>query len=330
MLLARLDANPFRPAWWLRNRHLQTAWGPLFGHPPPFTPSRQVWETPDGDELSIYVHRGDPDGPWVLLLHGLEGCIRSFYIQRLTRTFHQLGWNVAVMVFRSCDGVINKTQRLYHLGETTDLDFVVSELSGRFGVERLYLAGMSLGANVLCKWLGESGDDVPEVVQGAAALSPPFEPDVAIEQFESALFGYYSRRFLKRLIPKALEKERQFPGCLDADQVRRCTRFRDFDTAVTARLHGFRDAADYWKRCGCRAFLPAIRVPAMLLASSDDPLNPGETIPRDLADASDYLIPQWTERGGHGGFVAGLSPWQVRYWMDEQVVRFFTALESGP
>jgi len=298
------------------------------GQPPLVPDERHVWDTPDGDELSLYLYRGAPDRPWVLLLHGLEGCFRSCYIRRLNHYLHAAGWNVATMIYRSCDGKINKTKRIYHLGETTDLDFVVAQLPERLGVERLYLAGMSLGANVLCKWLGECGDQAPDIVQGAAALSPPFKPGEAIAQFETALFGYYARRFLKTLIPKALAKERQFPGCIDVEKVRSCTSFTLYDTEVTARLHGFRDAQDYWDRVGCHQFLADIRVPTMLLTSSDDPFNPGHTIPHEIADASDYLIPQWNDRGGHGGFVMGSRPWKPRYWMESQVVRFFEALDA--
>lgn len=262
-------------------------------------------------------------------MHGLEGCIRSYYIPRLNGAFHELGWNVASLIFRSCDGAINKTKRIYHMGETGDLDFLVAQLPERLGADRLYIAGMSLGANVLCKWLGEHGGGVPPVVQGAAALAPPFQPEIAINQFGATFFGIYNRRFLRTLIAKAVEKERQFPGCIDIEKVRNCTSFRVYDTEVTARLHGFKDAHDYWEKVGCHQFLADIRVPTLLLTAEDDAFNPAHTIPREAAEASDYLIPQWTERGGHGGFVSGRWPWAARYWMDEQVVRYFTALEAG-
>lgn len=327
-LLSLLDAHPFYPAWWLRNRHAQTIWGPKLARAPRIPYDRQVWETPDGDDLSVYVYRGEADKPWVLLMHGLEGCIGSYYIPRLNRDFHAIGWNVATLIFRSCDGAINKAKRIYHMGETGDLDFVVSELPARLGVSHLYIAGMSLGANVLCKWLGEYGDAVPPLVRGAAALSPPFQPERAIEQFGTTFFGFYNRFFLKTLIRKAIEKEQQFPGCIDVEKVRNCTDFHTYDTEVTARLHGFRDARHYWEEVGCGQFLSAIRVPTMLLTSEDDAFNPAHTIPRDVADESAYLIPQWTAHGGHGGFVAGHWPWAPRYWMDEQVLRFFTALEA--
>ena len=325
---ALLNQTPFRPAWWLRNQHLQTVWGPLVRRQSPVAYEREQWETPDGDLLSLYFHRGDSEKPWVLLLHGLEGTINSFYITAFNHAFHQLGWNVATLIFRSCDGAINKTNRIYHMGETTDLDWVVSQLPERHGVSRLHLVGVSLGANVLCKWLGEQGNGVPAIVASAAAISPPFRPDIAIDTLETALFGLYVKRFLKTLVPKALEKERQFPGAIVVDRVQHCTSFRDFDTDVTARLHGFDDAMDYWKKVGCAQFLADIRVPTLLLTSEDDPFNPPETIPREIADTSEYLYPQWTTRGGHVGFVAGRWPWQAHYWLEQQLLRFAQAIEE--
>lgn len=325
-LQAHLDRHPFRPAWWLRNRHAQSCWGPLVRRQAPVTYERETWGTPDGDRLTVCINRGEPEKPWVLLLHGLEGTIDSFYVTSFNHAFHRRGWNVATMLFRSCDGAINDTRRIYHMGETTDLDFVVGELPERHGVASLYLAGVSLGGNVLCRWLAERGDDVPPIVRAAAAMSPPFRPDVAVDHFEKSLFGLYTRKFLRTLIPKAIEKERQFPGCIDVDAVRGCTNFRVYDTEVTARLHGFEDAMDYWLQVGCGHVLEDIRVPTMLVTSADDPFNPASTIPREAAARSPWLYPQWTARGGHVGFVGGPWPWKPRYWLDEQLVRFFTAV----
>ena len=326
---AILGKTPFCPPWWLRNQHLQTCWGPLIRRQDQVDYEKEVWETPDEDHLSLYLHRGDPEKPWVLLLHGLEGCIHSFYLTAFNNAFHELGWNVATMMFRSCDGGINKTNRIYHMGETSDLDWVVSELPRRLQVTQLHLVGVSLGANVMCKWLGETGGNVPDLIHSAAAVSPPFRPDIAIDTLETALFGIYVKRFLRTLVPKALKKERQFPGCIDAQKVRVCNNFRDFDTDVTARIHGFEDAMDYWKKVGCAQFLEDVRVPLLLITSADDPFNPPQTIPREIADRSDYLYPQWTYRGGHVGFVSGPWPWKADYWLEKQLVRFFTAITES-
>jgi len=138
----------------------------------------------------------------------------------------------------------------------------------------------------------------------------------------------YSKRFLRTLVPKALEKERQFPGSMDVDRVRRSRTFEEFDTHATAALHGFRDAHDYWARSSSGPVLGRIRRPTLLLSAADDPFNPAWTLPRAVADASPYLHPLFPDTGGHVGFVYGPWPWRARRWGEEQVVRFFESYES--
>ncbi|MBI2425308.1 MAG: alpha/beta fold hydrolase [Candidatus Hydrogenedentes bacterium] len=327
-VMAALNAHPFRPAWWLAHRHLQTCWSPLFRRRPAVPLEHERVDTPDGDFLDLYHCQGDPGKPGVVLLHGLEGTLNSFYIPAINNVFHELGWNVTTMMFRTCGTELNRACRAYHMGETSDLAFLMNLLHERHPDRPFYIAGVSLGANVLLKWLGELNDAAPPHIRGAAAISPPFDPAAGIEQFHREFFGLYAKKFLRTLLPKALEKERQFPGCIDAQKVRACTDFYVYDTEVTARLHGYDDAWDYWRRVGCGQFLPHVRVPTLLLTSRDDPFNPAHTIPGELVEASHHLHPQWTDRGGHVGFVGGRLPWQPAYWMEAQVRRFFTAYDA--
>ncbi len=326
-ILAELARHPYRAPAWLQWNHGQTAWGPFFRREalPPYR--LEHIETPDDDFLRLHILDAKPDAPTALLLHGLEGSVQSAYNIGMARLLSGAGWNVVAMEFRSCGGVMNRAKRLYHSGETTDLAFVVDELIHRNPAARIYLAGTSLGGNVTAKWLGESAESIPQNIQGAAVVCPPFDLLRSGPHIDHVLGGAYVRHFLKTLIPKAIEKEAQYPGCVDLDRIRNAKTFEDFDTWGTAALHGFEDAFDYWRRVACGQFLPDIRVPTMLLASADDPFNPPDTLPRDAAEASPYLIPQFTNRGGHVGFVYG-PPWRPRYWAEEHVVRYFTLLES--
>ena len=323
-----LDAHPFHPAWWLRGPHQQSFWGPFVRarHPLPFRLER--WDTPDGDFLRMHFRETHPGRPWLLQLHGLEGSVRSFYVSGIARAVERLGWNVAVMEFRACGGEMNRAPRVYHMGETTDLDFAVRTLLERLPEAELYLSGVSLGGNVLAKWLGEQGARVPANIRAAAVVSAPFNPAISAPQFHEILFGFYSWNFLRTLVPKAVEKDRQYPGVLDIEAIKASRDFYAYDTLVTARLHGFEDAVDYWTRVGCHQFLPEIRVPTLLLSSADDPFNPPETLPHDAVAASPWLIPQFTTHGGHVGFVAGRSPRRARYWADDQLARFFDACHT--
>lgn len=327
-VLNLLNRNPFVAPWWLANGHAQSFWGPIMRRHLEVDYRAERWDTPDDDFIYVKFQDGNPDAPLVVLLHGLEGSANSPYMKGFNLAFKQLGWNVATLEFRFCSGEINRAMRIYHMGETTDCDFVVRKLAERYPDKPIFLCGFSLGGNVLAKWLGEEGNRVPRNVRAAAVISPPFDPGVSAPTFHEILGGFYADNFLKTLKPKALAKAAQYPGVLDVKALEACHDFYTYDTIVTAAFHGFEDAEDYWRKVGCHQFLDGIRVPTMLLTSADDPFNPAETIPRAIADDSPWLHPQWTERGGHVGFVMGGSPLRVRYWTEEQTVTFFRAYEE--
>jgi hypothetical protein len=261
----------------------------------------------------------------VILLHGLEGCVESHYVLGQADALSRRGWSVVAMEHRSCGGELNRARRLYHSGETSDLDFLLRRLRAEGGGNQLYASGVSLGGNVLAKWLGELGVEAATLLDGAAAISPPYDLTVSGPVLDRALGGFYVRRFLRGLVPKAIAKEQQYPGCLDVEAVRRSRTFAEFDTHATAALHGYRDAQDYWARVSCGQFLEGVRVPLLLVSAADDPFNPGSTLPHRQVAANPWLVPSFTEHGGHVGFVHG-APWRTRHWAEEQVERFFAGL----
>lgn len=322
---AELDRYPFRPVWWARSALAQTVCGAWTRGPREDALRLERWDLPDGDFLRVHFADGDPDAPLVLLLHGLEGSCRSGYVAHLLREVTRAGWSFAVMEFRSCGGELNRAMRSYHSGATDDLDHVVARLCELRPRRPLCVVGYSLGGNVLLKWLGEQGERAPAQVLAAAAVSTPFDLEVAARRCDERYRGLIARHFLDTLIPKALAKGRQHPGVLDADAVARCRTFATFDDLVTAPLHGFRDAQHYWRSQSCAQFLPAVRRPTLLVSSADDPLVPASVWPHDAIAESPYLIAQFSERGGHCAFVSGGVPgWPVR-WAEAQVLRFLSA-----
>jgi uncharacterized protein len=327
-VLAELEQHPYRPPAWLRWKHGQTVWAPFFRYEPEPAYELVRLDTPDDDFLRVHRLHGNPDAPTALLLHGLEGCARSKYIMGLGNRFHAQGWNVAALEFRSCGGEMNRARRMYHSGETTDLAFVVDWLAAERPDARIYIAGVSLGGNVTAKWLGESADAVPKNVAGGAVVCSPYDLLRSGPYVDHVLGGAYVKHFLRTLIPKAIEKEKQYPGCVDIERVKQARTFEDFDNWATAVLHGFDDAQDYWRRVACGQFLHHVRTPLMLLSAADDPFNPADTFPHETAAASDYLIPQFMEQGGHVGFVEG-TPARPTYWAEEHVVRYFTTLDAA-
>ncbi len=144
------SAPRYQPAPWLPNPHLHTIWGRLARPLPPVVPRRVRWTTPDDDFLDLLRLDGAGRGtPTFLLLHGLEGSIRSHYLLPTLRLANALGWHANALLFRGCGGEPNRQARSYHSGETTDLAFVVDRLRAERPGAPLVLAGVSLGGNVL-------------------------------------------------------------------------------------------------------------------------------------------------------------------------------------
>lgn len=321
--------RPFRPAWWLRGSHAQTVWGPVARARRAVRFAREVLATPDGDELVVDWLEGPAASPVLVVLHGLEGSSRSAYVQGLARMARGRGWRAAAMNFRSCARdpdrpgrwIPNRRPRLYHSGETGDLDFLLRVLAARDPGATLVAAGVSLGGNVLVKWLGENpGQDV---VRGAAAVSTPYDLAAGARHLEKGLGRFYTAGLLATLRVKAEEAARRFPEAaarIDLARARAARTFWEFDEAATAPLHGFAGADDYYARSSSLSYLPRVKTPTLCLSASDDPFLPSEVLERARRAASPSVRLAVLEAGGHAGFVAGPAPWRARYWAEESVV----------
>lgn len=314
---------PYRPAWFVPGRHLRTLWGKFIRRRPKAPATIERWETPDDDVLLVHRLHGAPGSPLLVLLHGLEGSPNSHYARGLLHRAHTHGWSAAAIVFRTCGGEMNRTRRFYHSGETSDLDFVVRRLTSEMPSTPVVLAGFSLGGNVLLKWLGEGGADVPPAVRAAATVSVPYDLARGSRYINRGFSRVYERHFLRSLVRKAREKRERFPDIPDAHPDRLRTIW-DFDDVVTAPVHGFRDARDYYERSSSLRWLDRIRVPTLLVSAADDPFLPPEVLDEVMRAAShnEYLHCDFPARGGHVGFIAGALPWRPLYWAEHRVMEF--------
>jgi predicted alpha/beta-fold hydrolase len=329
--VSRSSKDTYTPAWWVPGAHLQTLWGKLVRRPPPVPTRVERWATPDGDELE--VRRLDApagslgDVPRLLILHGLEGTIRSHYVLGLLDQARRRGWAADVLIFRGCNGELPRAPRFYHSGETTDLDFVVQRLVRDHPDQPLIAVGVSLGGNVLLKWLGERGNDAPAAFRAAAAVSVPFDLALGSRQIERGFARLYTIHFLRTLRRKALAKLAREPGLFVEEPLRAACTLTDFDDAVTAPVHGFDSAHDYYSRSSSRHFLARIRRPTLLLSAYDDPFLPRKVLD-DVAIMSALnpcINTEFHQHGGHVGFVSGRAPWRPIYYAEERVADYFAA-----
>jgi uncharacterized protein len=325
------DAS-FRAAWFLRGPHAQTVWGRLARPRRLVAVEREVLTTTDDDDLVVDhlpARSRDPSSPRFVLLHGLEGSSNSVYIQGLLAAIARHGYAATAMNFRSCARdarevgrwIMNRRPRLYHSGETSDLDFLVRTLKEREPRRPLVAFGASLGGNVLLKWLGESGGST--LVRAAATMSVPYDLGAGARHLERGLGRLYVRGFLSTLKAKAASVISRFPetkSILSADRIARSRSFYEFDDAATGPLHGFAGADDYYSRSSSLRFLGRIKAPTLCISAFDDPFLPREVLTRAREVASPSMTFLTSENGGHVGFVAGDRPWRCRYWAEETII----------
>jgi uncharacterized protein len=321
------EARPFHPARWLAGPHAQTVAGRLLRvRRSQASFRRERIELPDGDFVDL-DHPADsvaarPDAPLVLLLHGLEGSARRGYALNVYDELARRGVRAVGLNFRSCSGEPNRGARLYHSGDTSDIEFVLRLLADRHPDTARGAIGFSLGGNALLKLLGEQGSTAEALVQAAVAVSVPYDLGAGADSMERTPMGrFYRRRFVKSLVAKVEAKATMLAGSCELDRIRASRSFREFDDAATAPIHGFADAADYYERCSSARYLTGIRLPVLLLHAQDDPFLPADAIPRAAIESNPNLSAIVTTRGGHVGFIEG-SPWSPGFWAEETAAAF--------
>ena len=323
----------FRPAWWLPGPHSQTLWAAVVRRRGKPALERERVELPDGDFLDLDWNGTDSgDAPIVVLLHGLEGSSESPYAWGLLAAFRRRGWPAVVMHFRGCGGEPNRLARCYHSGETGDLAWFAGELARRFPGRPLFAAGVSLGGNVLLKWLGELGAGAP--LAGAAAISVPFDLGQCADRVERGFSKVYRRYLVRQMHLKIRAKFGTWhESPIDLAKLPRWRTFRAFDENVTAPLHGFAGAEDYYRKASSGPWVPRIRIPTLIVQARNDPFVPGTVLP----SPSPSVRMEASPHGGHAGFVAGAVPGRPRYWLEERVPAFFeevlnerTGRDTGP
>jgi uncharacterized protein len=294
------------------------------------TPLRtERWTTPDDDVLELRrldLRTGaSATTPHLVFLHGLEGGTHSHYVANLFAEAMQRGWSADLVLFRGCAGELNHARRFYHSGETTDFDFALRRIVAERPSAPVGLAGVSLGGNVLLKWLGErSANDLPATVHGAVAVSVPFDLARGSRRIARGFSRVYERFFLRSLVAKARQKLARHPDLCDAGALDHVRTLWDFDDVVTAPVHGFRDALDYYTQSSSIHYLSRVRVPTLLLSAVDDPFLPPEVLDevRSIAHDNPALEVEFVRRGGHVGFVSGRVPWRPVYYAEWRVADF--------
>lgn len=318
-----LVPSTYRAPAWLPGGHAQTIAAAKVVPRPRVDYRRERWDTPDEDFIDVDFALPEPASdaaPVLVLFHGLEGSSQSHYALSVMRAAADRGWRGLVAHFRGCSGEPNRLPRAYHSGDSEEGDWILRRVRARWPQARLHAVGISLGGNMLAKWLGERAEDA-RFVTAAASIGAPLDLAAGGEAISRGFSILYTKMFLATLRDKALAKIERFPGVADAAAVRASRNLYEFDNAFTAPLHGFRDTDDYWSRASAKPLLGGVRVPHLVLNARNDPFVPAASLPRSEQVSREVWLEQ-PEEGGHIGFAQGAPPGNLDF-LPQRLFRFF-------
>jgi predicted alpha/beta-fold hydrolase len=311
--------EPFVP--YFRNPHLLTIAGNYWRRELDerrFPVQTVLFDTEPG--VQVLVHSQAPAGEPVaqlILVHGLEGSSSAGYARSLAQAALEAGCATHRFNMRSCGGTEHLSGRtLYHSGQTSDLLAVIRRLSTSAPI---FIAGFSLGGNVVLKLAGELGDAAADLIAGVIATSTPIDLAACVRQLDKPSNLIYARRFVTRLKERVRAKERITPGLFDLAGLKAVRNIYDFDDRFTAQAFSFGSADNYYATQSSNQFLDRIRVPTLLVQAKDDPLIPFAVYDHPAFSTNPHLRLLAIEHGGHLGFISKTKP---RFWLDQVLVNW--------
>ena len=276
---------------------------------------RERINTPDGDFLDLdWAEKGRKR--LLILSHGLEGSSTRGYMRGMANYFFNREWDVLAWNCRSCSGEMNRLPRFYHHADIDDLSFVIDHAGREY--DDIYLAGFSMGGNMILNYLGKLGEGISGKVKGAAVFSVPLVLYSSVQALSGRFNRIYRQRFLKKLGEKIREKSILFPDIISYEGFEEIEQFPEFDNRYTAPLHGFRDAQDFYTKASPRQYLSNIKVPCLIVNAKNDPFLGKECYPLELAKSLKNVFFEMPSGGGHVGFTFGeLSMSYMEYRADK-------------
>ena len=294
--------STYKPPFYFKNGFLSTVYSGLIRRVS-LSQKRERITLSDGDFLDLdWSFSQTKSDKLVILLHGLEGNGQRPYMTGTAKLFNKNNIDAVCINFRGCSGEDNLKYYSYHSGETKDLKAVIKHVISNKTYSEIYLKGISLGANVILKYLGEE-DIFPYQIKAAIAVSVPCYLTGSAKALHTFKNKLYHDRFLKHLLKRLKTKQNKFPESLTIEAFNSIKTLTDFDNVYTAKAHGFEDALDYYMRCSSLQFLPNIKLPTLIINALNDSFLSPECFPVKEAKSNPNLFLEMPNYGGHAGFI---------------------------
>ncbi len=300
----------FRPPWYLRSGHLQTLitgfYRPIANLPPRTTLRCPLPE----NQGNMLMHENLPEGsddyhskPSVLLLHGLGSSHAGTYMTNMALGFVRRGFRVFRVDLPGAGDSYLETPLPPHGACSSIIRNAMQHVSDLYGIKQWYMAGVSLGGNILLRMLSDPNHQNAcsfEVLR-AIALAPPIDLDSSCRNIERGIHRLYANYFLRAIRKQIRERAKHWPQWKERLDVADFSSLRRLDDTVTAPLAGFQDAFDYYTSGSSKPFLKNLTTRTKILIDRHDPIVP-YFIFRDaeFSPSTEVIV---TNRGGHVGYL---------------------------
>lgn len=313
-----ITTSNFKPAWWLRNAHLQTILAKFFRKNQRITLHKSSLETPDDDFIDLAwteLPERNSTKPIVVVLHGLEGSADSHYAKGMLSAIKARGWIGLLMHFRGCSGRPNRQGRSYHSGDTRDISFLSQWLQNLYPQAPKAAIGFSLGGNVLTRYLAEQQEN-PYLA--ATVICAPLDLTSCSRHIAKGSSRIYQKYLVDMLKASTLVKvEQQLLPQICPTKLANVSELWDFDHMVTAPINGFDSAEDYYHKASGKPVMSDIRVPCLFIHAADDPfLDHDQIVPKQTLP--EHIQFEISKKGGHVGFISGNNPFKPSYWLEQR------------
>ena len=305
-----------------RNGHISTIYSGVLRKVEGVTQKRERITLPDSDFIDLdWSYSSKKTKQLLVVLHGLEGNAQRHYMLGSAKMANQNNMDAVCVNFRGCSGEVNKTFQSYHSGKTDDLASVIKHITTQFDYDTIYLNGFSLGGNVILKYLGETSE-LPKQIKAAVTVSVPVYLRGSLEQLMSSKNYVYSKKFLRNLKTKLIEKQQLFPQKINNQDLSAVKTLKDFDDVYTSKAHGFKDAYDYYEQASSLQYLKNIAIPTLLINAQNDSFLSKECYPINEAEQNPNFYLEMPKYGGHVGFYDE----QNTYYSEKRMLQFITNL----
>ncbi|ODV89642.1 hypothetical protein CANCADRAFT_32838 [Tortispora caseinolytica NRRL Y-17796] len=258
-----------------------------------------------GDDSPL-LKPSDDTKKFAVILHGLSGGSHESYVRATITALLAKDFECVVLNSRGCGRSDVVVPQMFNAMWTKDLTETMKLLKQRYPHRKMFGMGFSLGGSIMANYLGETGENCGFV--GAAIIANPWDISLSNIELTSSKFGVWFSEYMAKGLARIIKRHKGVlsqggPG--DGSDIERAIHAKyltDFDDAFTAPRGGFHCASEYYREASSIRKIFGIKVPTVIIHSTDDPIATRHSIPFSEVKHNPYLFLVTTDLGGHIGW----------------------------